>query len=533
VSWGRLAGRSLQAALVAGIAGATLFSAGAAGAAEHPNDTNFIIAGSKNAAGFGLVRVFADNDFNGTYETLADEMVPFTNSVGDGVRVAAGDFDGDGNDELVAASSENAPVKIYDLSPSGQVGALSESVTGFTQGTFVAAGDINGDGRDELILGSDPGGEPKVKIYADTNGDGQLETTPTNTFNAYAAAGNTAGVRVAAGNTDNDGDDEVITGPGPGPAGIPIKIFDDTDHDRQISDNPVDDSFLPYDAGFGGGTFVAAGPIAGAGTSGADVVIAPASGQNRNVVIRTDVDGDGKVSDDPVFDQLPPPYGATYANGVRVAAGDTDHSGALAEVVTAPGSDAASKPVKIYDDDADPGVLLSDNPLDDQFSAFSGTAGVYVAIARTSVAEYAASDTPIAIPDTASISSTIHVPRSAGIVRDLDVFLGISHTFDADLDVTLTHTSGTGTQSIPLFADVGNNDNGFLVWLDDESAFEITLVPDDPSDSPVSGTFRPQAPAMLSTFDGIDASGTWTLGVTDDSAGDTGTLQQWDLRIRY
>jgi subtilisin-like proprotein convertase family protein len=127
----------------------------------------------------------------------------------------------------------------------------------------------------------------------------------------------------------------------------------------------------------------------------------------------------------------------------------------------------------------------------------------------------------------------IHVPRSAGIVRDLDVFLGISHTFDADLDVTLTHTSGTGTQSIPLFADVGNNDNGFLVWLDDESAFEITLVPDDPSDSPVSGTFRPQAPAMLSTFDGIDASGTWTLGVTDDSAGDSGTLQEWDLRIRY
>ena len=99
--------------------------------------------------------------------------------------------------------------------------------------------------------------------------------------------------------------------------------------------------------------------------------------------MRTDVDGDGKLSDDGAFDQIPPPYGATFSSGVRVAAGDTDHSGALVEVITAPGANVGSKPVKIYDDDADPGALLSDNPLDDQFTAFPGKSRAFVAFARS------------------------------------------------------------------------------------------------------------------------------------------------------
>jgi subtilisin-like proprotein convertase family protein len=525
--------RGLGALVFVGLAAVLLAGAGPAGGAEHANDTNFLIAGSKNAAGFGLVRVFADNDLNGTYETLVDEVVPYSATIGgtDGVRVAAADFDGDGNDELVTASPDNAPVKIYDLSPSGEVGALSDSAAGFTQGTCVAAGDINGDGRDELILGADPGGEPKVKIYADTTGDGRLESVPTNNFNAYAAAGNTAGVRVAAGDTDNDGNDEVITGPGPGPTGVPVKIFDDTDLDYQVSDNPIDDSFLPYDAAFGGGTYVATGPLQAVGSDAAEVVVAPASGQNRKVVIRTDTDADGKVSDNPVFDQLPPPYGATFANGVRVAAGDTDHSGLFVEVVTAPGSDAGSKPVKIYDDDGDPGSLLSDSPVDDQFSAFPGTAGVFVAVASTLVAVYADIHTPLPLPDLTTTTTTIQVPRSAGIIRDVDVFLGISHTNDADLDASLKHEGGGVTTVISLLAGAGHNDDGFIVWLSDEAGTDISAAPDAANDAPVAGTYRSAGP--LGAFENEDASGKWTLSITDVSGGDTGTLQQWTLKIRY
>ena len=38
---------------------------------------------------------------------------------------------------------------------------------------------------------------------------------------------------------------------------------------------------------------------------------------------------------------------------------------------------------------------------------------------------------------------------------------------------------------------------------------------------------------LLSLFDGIDASGRWRLIVTDDNANDTGTLNDWSLRILY
>ena len=515
----------LRAFLLAGLGILVLTFTAAGGASGSSGDARFVIAGSKNASGFGLVRVFADNDANGTYETRADEFVPYSTSVSDGVRVAAGDFDGDRNDELVTASSENAPVKIFELGPGGGVGALVDSFPGFTQGTFVAAGDL-----DELIIGADPGGQPTVKIFGDTNGDGELETAAVNTFNAYAVSF-TGGVRVAAANTDGDPlSDELITGPGPGTAGLPVKIYDDTDKDRSVSDNPIDDTFVPYEAAFGGGVYVAAGPITGAGTvGGAEVIVSPASGQNRNVVIRTDGDSDGQVSDQPPFDQLAPPYGASFAAGVRVAA--EDYVGGTTEVLTAPGADAGSKPLKIYDDDADGGFFLSDNPLADQFNAFSGTAGVFVAFARTERRVYSDIHTPIFLADAGATLTTIQVPRSAGIVRDADVFLGIGHTRNSDLAVVLTHTLGGTSQTTTLLNGVGHNDHGFIIWLDDSAGQEITTAPDDPKDRAVTGTWRPPAP--LSIFNGVDASGTWTLSVADNLAGEAGALQQWSLKITY
>jgi subtilisin-like proprotein convertase family protein/uncharacterized protein (DUF2141 family) len=521
----------LRASLLAGLGIFVLTFTAAAGATGSSGDARFVIAGSRNASGFGLVRVFADTDANGTYETRADEFVPYSTSVGDGVRVAAGDFDGDRNDELVTASSENAAVKIFELGPGGGVGPLVDSLPGFTQGTYVAAGDLNADHRDELIIGADPGGEPKVKIFSDTNGDGELESAAVNTFNAYPVSF-TGGVRVAAADTDGDATtDELVTGPGPGTAGLPVKIYDDVDKDGSVSDDPVDDTFVPYEAGFGGGVYVAAGPITGAGTiAGAEVIVSPASGQNRNVVIRTDGDSDGKVSDQPPFDQLPPPYGASFTAGVRVGA--EDFEGGSTEVITAPGADAGSKPLKIYDDNGDGGPFLSDNPLADQFSAFPGTAGVFVAFARTERAVYSDIHTPIFLIDAGATLTTIQVPRSAGIVRDVDVFLGIGHTRNSDLSVVLTHSAGGASQTTTLFNGVGHNDHGFIVWLDDDFVGdEIGTAPDDPKDRAVTGTWRPQG--LLSIFDGVDASGTWTLVIVDNVAGEVGALQQWSLKITY
>ena len=203
-------------------------------------NANFVIVGTKASTGTGLVRVYADNDIDNTYETLADEFVPFSSSAAtpDGVRVAGGDFDGDGNDELVVAAGETDLVRIYDLTSSGEVGALSQKISGFAPGSYVAAGDVDGDGRDELAVSTDPGANTKVKIFRDPGDDGLLDATPTENFNAYP--GGTGGARVAFGNVDNDVGtrDELIVGPGPD-AGLPVKIYRDADARPSVLRRPA------------------------------------------------------------------------------------------------------------------------------------------------------------------------------------------------------------------------------------------------------------------------------------------------------
>jgi len=45
---------------------------------------------------------------------------------------------------------------------------------------------------------------------------------------------------------------------------------------------------------------------------------------------------------------------------------------------------------------------------------------------------------------------------------------------------------------------------------------------------------RPETPAsLLAAFNGMPISGSWILKVVDDSAGDTGTLNSWRLRLVF
>ncbi|MBI3962351.1 MAG: proprotein convertase P-domain-containing protein [Deinococcus sp.] len=135
--------------------------------------------------------------------------------------------------------------------------------------------------------------------------------------------------------------------------------------------------------------------------------------------------------------------------------------------------------------------------------------------------------------------SVITVPAAAcpagqqGLVEDLNVTLDISHTFDGDLDVILT---APNTASVSLFTSVGNSAAGFQVTLDDEATFPIShLQPDGcgglPGPSSCEGTFQPEPPFVLSTFDGINPEGDWTLRVEDGAISDIGILNDWSLII--
>jgi subtilisin-like proprotein convertase family protein len=134
----------------------------------------------------------------------------------------------------------------------------------------------------------------------------------------------------------------------------------------------------------------------------------------------------------------------------------------------------------------------------------------------------ASEDIPQTLIDYAAVKSELDF-TGIGKIQDLNVTLDIQHEYDADLDVYLISPTGT---RVKLFADVGTSGDDFhLTNLDDEALISI-----DDGAAPFTGTFRPQEP--LSTFIDEDAFGTWTLEITDDAAGDHGTLLGWSLTFK-
>lgn len=109
---------------------------------------------------------------------------------------------------------------------------------------------------------------------------------------------------------------------------------------------------------------------------------------------------------------------------------------------------------------------------------------------------------------------------SGTAISDLKVFVDISHSFSADVLISLESPSGTIVQLIPSSGICGNSDN-IVVEFDDAAATVIG------TDCPVNGYYRPLN--LLSAFDGELLEGTWTMTVTDDTGGDGGTWNSWCL----
>jgi subtilisin family serine protease/subtilisin-like proprotein convertase family protein len=122
---------------------------------------------------------------------------------------------------------------------------------------------------------------------------------------------------------------------------------------------------------------------------------------------------------------------------------------------------------------------------------------------------------------------TTVVPIGVGIglaVADIDVRLNISHTWDSDLRLYLRAPNG---RQITLANRVGGSGNNFTnTTFDDEAAVSIRS-----GSAPFAGTFRPEQ--LLSTFDGLAASGTWQLRVYDAAGGDIGTVNSVTLSILF
>ncbi len=120
-------------------------------------------------------------------------------------------------------------------------------------------------------------------------------------------------------------------------------------------------------------------------------------------------------------------------------------------------------------------------------------------------------------------TDTVNVPAGLNVL-DVDVFVGITHTFNADLDMFLVHDA-TGT-IVELSTDqCGGDDDVFAVYNDQAPA-----GPDCVNPVGIEGNVQPEG--ILAGFNGEAAGGDWTLQITDDAGGDVGVLDEWCIYIQ-
>lgn len=297
------------------------------------------------------------------------------------VRVATGDVNGDGRLDIIGGQGSMS-AWVRALSGMNQTELFAyDAFPGFTGGIYVAAGDINGDGRDDVIVGAGPGGGGQVKVFSG------MDNALIRNFNAYAA-GFTGGVRVAAGDIDNDGRADIVTGPSSG-GPTNVKVFSGATG-AEIR------SFVAY-TGFTGGVFVAAGDVNGDGSD--DIITGADSGGAPHVKIFSGVNPSTELAS---FNAFSP----SFTGGVRVSGGDVNRDG-LADVVVGTGPGGLARVIVF---NVVTGTTFVDFvPYDDVFrpegSGFEG--GIYVT---------AAAPTPV------RVSGSVTTPDGRGL-RNAIVFL--------------------------------------------------------------------------------------------------------------
>lgn len=254
-----------------------------------------------------------------TFGYLGDkrtEFLAYSDSYKGGIEVATGDLDGDGIDEIITGTMEGGPqVRVFDQqgNPKLTNGFFAYSKN-FRGGVRVAAGDLDGDGKDEIIAGAGDGGGPQVRTF-DYKGD------PVFTPGFFAYGENfRGGVYVASGDLNGDGKDEIITGAGNG-GGPQVRVF------TRYGEPTVTNGFFAYGENFRGGVLVDSYDLDGDGVA----EILAGSGFTGGPQVRT-FRGDGSLIFTPGFFA----YNDSFRGGVFVKGYDlnADNKG---EIITGTG----------------------------------------------------------------------------------------------------------------------------------------------------------------------------------------------------
>lgn len=131
------------------------------------------------------------------------------------------------------------------------------------------------------------------------------------------------------------------------------------------------------------------------------------------------------------------------------------------------------------------------------------------------------SGAPVAICDLCTVTSVLDV-AAHGLLLDVDALVDITHGWDADLTISLSHAGTTVLLANRQGGSGGANYTGTV--FDDQAGVAIDA---GYAYAPYTGAFRPQE--ALARFIGADVFGRWTLVVTDHEEGDSGTINRFGI----
>ncbi len=488
-----------------------------------------------------------------TYDasTVAGGSSTFLNRPGDittfpgfsgSVRVANGDVNGDGIDDIIAAQGagrgSGSQVKIFDGYSSLYLGTAVEiasffafsneagasQTAGFAGGVFVASADFNNDGFDELVVSAGAGARGHIKVFNfNVGGDAFLGSAPELRSSFYAYTDFAGEIRVT---TLKSGDlTYLVTGSGAGISQSDVRLYGNAFTLGQIPDltfvAPAAQIF-PF-AGYRGGVSVAAGDTDGDGIDELFV------SKNSDISVVDVFDLRDLTAAKYQFEAF-----AGFNGEVRLGAADVDGDGRV-EVLTSTGDSpgAGGAHVKVWQIAGGPTELRS-------FFAYPGySRGVFLGTNDYSWELAIVTATTVAIPDNAAtpVSSTIPVDprtlsdaslRAKSITVSLNI-AAITGGDNSDLEVVLQSPNGT---QFALFSNVNAGGDGMLITISDSAATALaagTL----PNSGLLTGTFRPEAGSLLGAFGNASVAGTWTLRLRDTAQDDTYQLTGWGLTFAF
>ncbi len=124
--------------------------------------------------------------------------------------------------------------------------------------------------------------------------------------------------------------------------------------------------------------------------------------------------------------------------------------------------------------------------------------------------------------DNGVVISTLDA-AGVGRIQELEVQLNLTHTYTADLQVSLIAPDGT---RVLLAGGVGGSGDNFANTIFSDGANQAI----QDAAAPFTGVFRPMQP--LSVLRGVEGDGRWQLEIRDAMPWDTGRLESWTISFR-